>query len=158
MRSLAVMIALLSALPHGHTLRGESRGAAARISFLALPTFLLITAMTASTGSLTNYEAELRHMLWTAYRHAAARRGSVGVRFPRGVGTGLPLDEPLSEIPIGSSQTLREGGSKAAAAPVSARRSNRSTRATRSRNSVRKACRSLSWLSTAVPETKVAPL
>jgi 1-deoxy-D-xylulose-5-phosphate synthase len=55
-------------------------------------------------------EAELRHMLWTAYRHAAARRGSVGVRFPRGVGTGLPLDEPLSEIPIGSSQTLREGG------------------------------------------------
>ena len=48
-------------------------------------------------------------MLWTAYRHAAAQRGSVGVRFPRGAGTGLPLDEPLAEIPIGVSETLREG-------------------------------------------------
>ncbi|MDQ2952700.1 MAG: 1-deoxy-D-xylulose-5-phosphate synthase [Chloroflexota bacterium] len=54
-------------------------------------------------------ERELRHMLWTAYRHAAAQRGSVGVRFPRGVGTGQPLGEPLTEIPIGVSETLREG-------------------------------------------------
>jgi 1-deoxy-D-xylulose-5-phosphate synthase len=54
-------------------------------------------------------ERDLRHMLWTAYRHAQAGRGTVGVRFPRGVGTGAPLDEPLREIPIGTSETLREG-------------------------------------------------
>src|SRR5213083_3066180 len=54
-------------------------------------------------------ERDLRHMLWTAYRHARAGRGTVGVRFPRGVGTGAPLDEPLREIPIGTSETLREG-------------------------------------------------
>ena len=36
-------------LPHEHLPRGESLGAAARISFLALPMFLPITAMTAST-------------------------------------------------------------------------------------------------------------
>jgi 1-deoxy-D-xylulose-5-phosphate synthase len=54
-------------------------------------------------------ERDLRHMLWTAYRHAAAGRGSVGIRFPRGTGLGLPLDEPLREIPIGVSETLREG-------------------------------------------------
>src|SRR5204863_8169770 len=54
-------------------------------------------------------ERDLRHMLWTAYRHARAGRGTVGVRFPRGVGTGASLDEPLREIPIGTSETLREG-------------------------------------------------
>src|SRR5207302_7627 len=37
-------------------------------------------------------EAELRQMLWTAYRHAAAGRGPVGVRFPRGTGFGVSLD------------------------------------------------------------------
>jgi 1-deoxy-D-xylulose-5-phosphate synthase len=54
-------------------------------------------------------ERELRQMLYTAYRHAAAQRGSVGVRFPRGTGTGVSLDEPLAEMPIGVSETLREG-------------------------------------------------
>ncbi len=54
-------------------------------------------------------ERDLRHMLFTAYRHAAAGRGSVAVRFPRGAGFGLPLDEPLQEFPIGVSETLREG-------------------------------------------------
>ncbi len=54
-------------------------------------------------------ERELRQMLFTAYRHAAAKRGSVGVRFPRGTGFGVPLDEPLAELPIGVSETLREG-------------------------------------------------
>jgi len=55
-------------------------------------------------------ERELRQMLFTAYRHARANRGSVGLRFPRGVGTGVSLDEPLAEMPIGVSETLREGG------------------------------------------------
>jgi 1-deoxy-D-xylulose-5-phosphate synthase len=54
-------------------------------------------------------ERALRQMLFTAYRHAAAGRGSVGVRFPRGTGFGVPLDEPLAEIPLGVSETLREG-------------------------------------------------
>ncbi len=54
-------------------------------------------------------ERDLRHMLFTAYRHASAGRGCVAVRFPRGTGVGAPLDEPLREIPIGTSETLREG-------------------------------------------------
>jgi 1-deoxy-D-xylulose-5-phosphate synthase len=54
-------------------------------------------------------EAELRQMMWTAYRHAATGRGSVGVRFPRGTGMGARLDAPLAEIPIGLSETLRDG-------------------------------------------------
>ncbi len=54
-------------------------------------------------------ERMLRHMLWTAYRHASARRGSIAVRFPRGAGFGARTDEPLEEIPLGTSETLREG-------------------------------------------------
>jgi 1-deoxy-D-xylulose-5-phosphate synthase len=54
-------------------------------------------------------ERMLRHMLWTAHQHAAAGRGSIAVRFARGAGFGVPLDEPLAEIPIGTSETLREG-------------------------------------------------
>jgi 1-deoxy-D-xylulose-5-phosphate synthase len=33
----------------------------------------------------------------------------VGIRFPRGVGAGVELDTPLTEIPIGVSETLRDG-------------------------------------------------
>ncbi|TMC75714.1 MAG: 1-deoxy-D-xylulose-5-phosphate synthase [Chloroflexi bacterium] len=54
-------------------------------------------------------EAELRQMMWTAYRHAAAGRGPIGVRFPRGAGVGATLDAPLTELSIGVSETLREG-------------------------------------------------
>ncbi len=54
-------------------------------------------------------EAELRHMVWTAARHAAAGNGPVAVRFPRGAGAGVALDEPLAELPIGVSETLRDG-------------------------------------------------
>src|SRR5438093_4079030 len=54
-------------------------------------------------------EAELRQMMWTAYCHAAAGRGPVGLRFPRGVGVGVELNAPLAEIPIGLSETLRDG-------------------------------------------------
>jgi 1-deoxy-D-xylulose-5-phosphate synthase len=55
-------------------------------------------------------EAELRDMLWTAFRHASAARGSVAVRFPRGTGFGVSMDRLPREIPIGLSETLREGG------------------------------------------------
>jgi 1-deoxy-D-xylulose-5-phosphate synthase len=54
-------------------------------------------------------EVELRDMLWTAYRHACAGRGPVGVRFPRGVGYGTAFPELPRELPIGVSETLREG-------------------------------------------------
>jgi 1-deoxy-D-xylulose-5-phosphate synthase len=49
-------------------------------------------------------ERDLRHMLWTAHRHAAGR-GSVGLRFPR---TGVARrSTPLREIPMGTSETLK---------------------------------------------------
>ncbi|MBM4435443.1 MAG: 1-deoxy-D-xylulose-5-phosphate synthase [Chloroflexi bacterium] len=54
-------------------------------------------------------EGELRHMVWTAVRHAAAGRGPIALRYPRGTGVGASLDEPLRELPIGVSETLREG-------------------------------------------------
>src|SRR5712692_6565272 len=54
-------------------------------------------------------EGELRQMLWTAYRHAAAGRGPIGLRFPRGIGLGVALDAPPQEIPIGVAEILREG-------------------------------------------------
>src|SRR5439155_1349203 len=55
--------------------------------------------------------------------HAAARRGRRGARCRRGTGTGVPLDAPLAEVPIGVSETLREGTDLAILAyghPVSA--------------------------------------
>ena len=54
-------------------------------------------------------EAELRQMLWTAVRHCAAQRGPIALRYPRGTGAGVALDDPLQELPIGVSETLREG-------------------------------------------------
>ena len=54
-------------------------------------------------------EAELRQMIWTAARHAAAGRGPIALRYPRGNGVGVPLDAPLQELPIGVSETLRDG-------------------------------------------------
>src|SRR5207302_2055591 len=41
--------------------------------------------------------------------HAAAGRGPVGVRFPRGTGFGVSLDAPLAELALGISETLRDG-------------------------------------------------
>jgi 1-deoxy-D-xylulose-5-phosphate synthase len=54
-------------------------------------------------------EAELRDMIWTAHRHAAAQRGPVGVRFPRGTGAGVAMPAAPRELPIGVSDTLRDG-------------------------------------------------
>src|SRR5436309_133931 len=54
-------------------------------------------------------EAELRDMLWTAHHHAAAQRGPIGVRFPRGTGFGVTIPAAPRELPIGVSETLREG-------------------------------------------------
>ncbi|HEY8861882.1 MAG TPA: 1-deoxy-D-xylulose-5-phosphate synthase [Candidatus Limnocylindria bacterium] len=54
-------------------------------------------------------EAELRQMVWTAVRYAEHGGGPIAFRFPRGTGTGAALDAPLAELPIGISETLREG-------------------------------------------------
>jgi 1-deoxy-D-xylulose-5-phosphate synthase len=50
-------------------------------------------------------EAELRHMLYTAVQHD----GPIAVRYPRGAGTGVPLDEPFHTVDIGKAETLRDG-------------------------------------------------
>lgn len=51
-------------------------------------------------------ENELRHMLYTAVNYT---NGPVTIRYPRGLGVGVPLDEKPCEIPIGRSEVLREG-------------------------------------------------
>ncbi|HVC80129.1 MAG TPA: 1-deoxy-D-xylulose-5-phosphate synthase [Chloroflexota bacterium] len=50
-------------------------------------------------------ENELRHMLFTAINHD----GPVAIRYPRGAGQGVPLDEPLHAIPLGKAEIVREG-------------------------------------------------
>jgi 1-deoxy-D-xylulose-5-phosphate synthase len=54
-------------------------------------------------------EAELRQMVWTAVKYAGTGGGPIAFRYPRGTGTGAALDAPLAELPIGISETLREG-------------------------------------------------
>jgi 1-deoxy-D-xylulose-5-phosphate synthase len=50
-------------------------------------------------------ENELRHMAATAM----AYDGPISLRFPRGAGLGVPLDDMLSPLPIGKAETLRAG-------------------------------------------------
>lgn len=51
-------------------------------------------------------ENELQHMLKTAVSH----EGPVVVRYPRGNGYGVPLDQELKSLPVGKAEILREGG------------------------------------------------
>ncbi len=51
-------------------------------------------------------ENELRHMLATAIAHTA---GPIAIRYPRGAGVGVPLTEALTPLPIGRSETIRNG-------------------------------------------------
>jgi 1-deoxy-D-xylulose-5-phosphate synthase len=51
-------------------------------------------------------ENELQHLLYTA---AKAKR-PFAIRYPRGSGTGVPLDEDWQEIPAGEAEVIREGG------------------------------------------------
>src|SRR5258708_6544252 len=55
-------------------------------------------------------EAELRQMVWTAVRYAQNGGGPIAFRYPRRTGVRAALDAPLAELPIGLSETLREGG------------------------------------------------
>lgn len=50
-------------------------------------------------------ENELQHMIGTAMRH----NGPVSVRFPRGTGLGVPLDDEIVPLPIGKAEVLRHG-------------------------------------------------
>ena len=50
-------------------------------------------------------ENELRHMLSTAVK----MNGPVAVRYPRGSGWGVPLDETLVELSVGKGEILRQG-------------------------------------------------
>src|SRR5258708_5409481 len=54
-------------------------------------------------------EAELRLMVWTAVKYAQTGGGPIAFRYPRGTGVGAALDGPLEVLPIGISETLREG-------------------------------------------------
>jgi len=48
-------------------------------------------------------EDELRHMLKTAVGHMD---GPIAIRFPRGAGVGVSMNDPLRELPIGKSEVL----------------------------------------------------
>ena len=50
-------------------------------------------------------ENELRHMLFTALNHS----GPVAIRYPRGSGLGVPLDDEYRKLPMGEIEILREG-------------------------------------------------
>ncbi len=50
-------------------------------------------------------ENELQHMIKTAVEH----RGPTAVRYPRGTGYGVPMDQELKTVEIGKAELLREG-------------------------------------------------
>ncbi|MDR7072676.1 1-deoxy-D-xylulose-5-phosphate synthase [Fictibacillus barbaricus] len=51
-------------------------------------------------------ENELQHMVYSALKYDD---GPVAIRFPRGNGIGVPMDEEFEDIPIGSWEVLKEG-------------------------------------------------
>lgn len=51
-------------------------------------------------------ENELQHMVYTAAKYTA---GPIAVRYPRGNGYGVKMDDQLKEIPIGEWEVLKEG-------------------------------------------------
>ena len=50
-------------------------------------------------------EDELRHMLATAI----GLDGPAAIRYPRGAGVGVPMDQPAHELPVGKAEVLEEG-------------------------------------------------
>lgn len=50
-------------------------------------------------------ENELRHMLYSALQY----QGPVSIRYPRGAGLGVPIDEPLQLLPLGKAEVLQQG-------------------------------------------------
>jgi 1-deoxy-D-xylulose-5-phosphate synthase len=54
-------------------------------------------------------ENELQHMIKTAVEYP----GPSAVRYPRGTGCGIPMDQELKTIPIGKAELIREGSDAA---------------------------------------------
>lgn len=50
-------------------------------------------------------ENELRHMFFTALKHD----GPVAIRYPRGSGFGVPMDDEYRQLPMGEVEILKEG-------------------------------------------------
>jgi len=50
-------------------------------------------------------ENECRQLLYTAYQH----KGPSAVRYPRGTGPGVAIEQDMVELPIGKGRTIREG-------------------------------------------------
>lgn len=50
-------------------------------------------------------ENECRQLLYTAYQHP----GPSAVRYPRGAGVGVLIEQEMTELPLGKSVTVREG-------------------------------------------------
>ena len=50
-------------------------------------------------------ENELRHMLYSALQYNCP----VSVRYPRGAGLGVPMDEPVHQLPLGKAEVLQQG-------------------------------------------------
>lgn len=51
-------------------------------------------------------ENEMQHMIYTGLQY---NDGPIAIRYPRGTGLGVELDEQLNAIPIGSWEVLKEG-------------------------------------------------
>ncbi len=76
---------------------GQTHQGAFDLSFMrCIPTMVIMTP---------SDENECRQMLYTGYHY---NEGPSAVRYPRGTGTGAPL-EPLSALPIGKGVIRREG-------------------------------------------------
>ncbi|GIM44544.1 1-deoxy-D-xylulose-5-phosphate synthase [Collibacillus ludicampi] len=76
---------------------GETHQGVFDISFLrAVPNMTIM---------MPKDENELRHMIYTALQQP----GPVAVRYPRGEGRGVSMDEAFRTIPIGKAEILREG-------------------------------------------------
>lgn len=54
-------------------------------------------------------ENELQHLVHTGIQYVAEGRGAFAVRYPRGAGTGEPMDEEPRVLPIGRGELLRDG-------------------------------------------------
>jgi len=55
-------------------------------------------------------ENELRHLVHTGILHINAGKGPFAVRYPRGAGTGEPMEDELRLLPVGKGELLRQGG------------------------------------------------
>jgi 1-deoxy-D-xylulose-5-phosphate synthase len=76
---------------------GETHQGVFDLSFLrAVPNMMIM---------MPKDENELQHMIYTALK----QEGPVAVRYPRGEGRGVPMEETFREIPVGKAEILREG-------------------------------------------------